>query len=148
MMTDRLKNPRRRWLASSLVGGVIYMWLAMEVVADAGFIAIPFQLIMGAVFSIVFVGVALFLGFLLEISPVARFWYSLPIASIVMLVSAAFLLAYGRDLGLAITIANPDSHVTYKVLHPAAAYGSMFAAVFATLHFSRNRGSSTRNQNA
>jgi hypothetical protein len=132
-------NPRRYVLAAWIVGGCIYMLFAMEVIGDAGFIAFPFQLIMGAVFSLVVVGVAALVGFLLNIPTLGRVWYSSSIPSIALQVSAGFLILFGRELGVSTTISNPDSITTYKTLHPAVAYGSMFAAVFATLHFSRGR---------
>jgi len=136
-MSDTTTTPRRHVLAAWLVGGAIYMIFAMEVVADAGFMAFPFQAIMGAVFSIVFVGVAALVGLILRIPPLARFWYSSSTPSIVVLACAAFVIFFGQSLGLTTTLTLTESSSTYKTLHPAAAYGSMLAAVFATLHFSR-----------
>ena len=124
------------------------MFFAMEVVADAGFMAIPFQFIIGAVFSIAFVGIAKLVGFLLRIPALARVWYSSSIPSFAVLAVAAVLILFGRELGLSTTISLPDSTVTYKTLHPAVAYGSMLAAVFATLHFSGSHASRTSNQSA
>jgi hypothetical protein len=143
-MSDATTTPKRHVLAAWIVGGVIYMIFAMEVVADAGFMAFPFQAIMGAVFSIVFVGVAALIGFMLDIPPLARFWYSSSSPSIIVLVFAVFVILFGQSLGLATTISLAESNSTYKTLHPAAAYGSMLAAVFATLHFPRRKASHDR----
>src|SRR5262249_29493111 len=126
-----------------LVGGFIYMLFAMEVVADAGFMAIPFQFIMGAMFSLAFVCFAALVGFLLHVPALARLWYSSFIPSFAVLASSAILILFGRELGLSTTISIPDSTDTYKTLHPAVAYGSMLAAVFATLHFSGGHNSRT-----
>lgn len=115
------------------------MILALEVVADAGVMAIPFQFIMGAVFSIIFVGAAALIGLLLCIPPLGRFWYSSSIPSIVVLACAALVIFFGRNLGFTTTLKHTETGSTYQTLHPAAAYGSMLAAVFATLHFFRNR---------
>ena len=135
-MSDKITNQRRHVLAAWFVGGIIYMFFAMEVVADAGFIAIPFQLIMGAVFSIIFVGAAALVGFLLRIPPLARFWYSSSSPSVVVLACAVFIIFFGRSLGLTTTFTDPETSRTYQTLHPAAAFGSILAAIFATLHFS------------
>jgi hypothetical protein len=134
-MTDKNRGPKRHVLAAWLVGGFIYMYFAIEVVADAGFMAVPFQFIMGAVFSIVFVGFAALLGFSLRIPPLGRVWYSSNIPSVVVLACAALVILYGQNIGITATLTSPKSGLTYTSLDPAAAYGSMLAAVFATLHF-------------
>lgn len=142
-MAENNYEPKRHILAAWLVGACIYMILAMEVVADAGFLAIPFQFIIGAIFSVVFVGAAMMLGFILRVSTLARFWYSSSVPSVVVLGVALFLIFFGRALGFTTFISIPDSAAAYTTLHPAVAYGSMLAAVFATLHFSRRHDSRT-----
>jgi len=143
-MTDQNREPKRHVLAAWLVGAFIYMFFAMEVVADAGFMAIPFQFIMGAVFSIVFVGVAALMGFVLRVPALARIWYSSAFPSFALLGLAIVLIFFGRELGLTTTISIRDSPATYTTLHPAVAYGSMLATVFATLHFSRRHNTETQ----
>jgi hypothetical protein len=68
------------------------MFLALEVIADAGVIAVPFQAIMGAVFSICLVGVVYLVGLLLRIQAFARVWYSSvhPAAAIIVLALAFY----------------------------------------------------------
>jgi len=50
-MSEVIANRSRHVLAAWLVGCAIYMLLAIEVWADAGLIAIPFQITIGAVCS-------------------------------------------------------------------------------------------------
>jgi hypothetical protein len=145
---EEVKGAKGHIFAAWFVGGVIYMFFAMEVVADAGFMAVPFQFIMGAVFSIVFVGFAALVGLLLQVPVLERVWYSSSFSSWAILMLSAVLILFGRALGLTTTISLPDSATTYKTLHPAVAYGSMLAAVFATLHFSGSGGSPVSNQNS
>jgi hypothetical protein len=146
-MNDERNKKKPHVFAAWLVGGCIYMLLAMEVVAEAGVIAVPFQFIMGAVFSIVFVGVAALLGLLLRISALARFWYLSALPSVAVLAGAVLLLFLGRSLGFTTTLTSTDTGSTYQTLHPVAAYGSMLAAVFATLHFSTGHAPFTSERN-
>src|SRR5215472_16869893 len=134
-----MTTPKRHVLAAWLVGGAAYMILAIPVIGDAGFMAIPFQVIIGAVFSFVFIGFAALLGFLLRIPPLARLWYSSPIPPVVVLACAVFVILFGESCGLTIKVTSPENGMTYTFIHPAAGYGSMLAAVFATLHFSLGR---------
>lgn len=140
-MSDQLPDPKRHILAAWVVGSVIYMILAMEVIADAGVFAFPFQVVMGAVFSIVFVGFAMPLGFLVSRPPLERLWYSSVIVPVLLLACATFVILFGQSIGLTTTLTSSETGSTYKTLHPAAAYGSMLAAVFATLHFPSRRAS-------
>jgi hypothetical protein len=134
-MNAAKNNPKRHVLGAWLVGGFIYMFLAMDVVADAGFIAIPFQLIMGAVFSIAFVGAAYLFGLLLLIPVLLRFWYSTAIPPLVLLALSAMMLLFGRSFGITHIVVLSDNHMTYQALHPIAAFGALLASVFAVLHF-------------
>ena len=115
------------------------MFLAIPFFADDGFMAVPFQAIIAAVISIVVVGFAALLGLLLRIPALARVWYSSAIPPVVVLACAAILILFGESLGLTITLTSPENGMTSKYLHPVASYGSLFAAVFATLHFSVGR---------
>ena len=139
-MNEKTTRPKRHVLAAWLVCGVIYMWGAMEVVAEAGFIAIPFQFIMGAVFSLFIVGIATLVGFLLRLPVVSRAWYSTVIPSATVLAAALIIILFGQSFGITITLTSTETNDTYQTLHPTAAYGSMFAAVFATLHFPISHG--------
>lgn len=134
-MNDEKTKPKRHVLAAWFVGGCIYMLLALEVIAEAGAIAVPFQFIMGAIFSIACVGVSSLLGLLLRVPTLTRFWYSSAFPSVAVLGCAAVLLFCGRSLGFTTTLTSTDTGSAYQSLHPAVAYGSMLAAVFATLHF-------------
>ena len=111
------------------------MFFAIPIIGDGGFMAIPFQAIIAAVFSIAFVVFAALLGLLLRIPPLARLWYSSAIPPVVVLACALIVIFFGESHGLTITVTSPENGMTYKFLHPAAGYGSVFAAVFATLHF-------------
>ena len=137
-MNDQITKRKRHILAAWLVGGFIYMVLAIKIIADAGFMAIPFQFIIGAVFSIVFVGFAALLGLLLRIPSLGRAWYTSTIPSAVVLVCAAFIILFGESIGITGTDIS-KSGMPYKTLDPTAAWSSMLAAVFATLHFPRKR---------
>lgn len=111
------------------------MVFALEVIADTGIIALPFQAIMGAVFSIVFVGLAALLGLGLRISVAARFWYSSVWPAVALLTGVLLIVFFGRSLGLTTTLKLPDRDEAFETLHPLAAYGSMLVAVFSLLHF-------------
>ena len=111
------------------------MFYAIPIIGDGGFMAIPFQAIIAAVISILFVGFAVLLGLLLRIPLLARLWYSSPIPPVVLLACAFIVIFFGESHGLTIKVISPDNGMTYTFLHPAAGYGSVFAAVFATSHF-------------
>ena len=129
--------PKRRIFGAWIVGGLYYMILAMEVVADAGVIAFPFQAVMGAFFSIVVVGLAFLVGQVLRIRSLNRVWYgSSMIALAVVLISFGIAL-FGREVGLTAMLQLSEDQSPYQTLHPAAAYGGMVAAVFGMLHFPR-----------
>jgi hypothetical protein len=147
-MNDKKSKQKRRVLAAWLVGGGIYMLLAVEVIAEAGVIAVPFQFIMGALVSIVLVGVAALIGLVLRIPALARLWYASAFPSIAVLAGSAVLLFFGSSWGLTVTLTSTDTGSTYQTLHPAVAYGSMLAAVFATLHFSTGHASLTPERSA
>lgn len=115
------------------------MILALEVVADAGVIAIPFQAIMGAVFSLIVVGLAFVIGYALLVRVLNRIWYSSSIIALSIVLISFAILIFGRDLGFTATLQLSEGRSPYKALHPAAAYGGMLAAIFGALHFPRRQ---------
>jgi hypothetical protein len=131
-----MEDHERRFFAAWFVGGMFYMFLAAEAVADAGGVAIPFQVIIGAFFSIGVVGVAYVLGFVLAIPPLGRMWYDNRVIALLLIIAAFAVLFFDRTIGMAETIQLSDG-APYRTLHPIAGYGGMLAAVFGTLHFPR-----------
>jgi hypothetical protein len=138
MSETKSSLPDRCFFTAWFVGSFTYMLLAGEVIADAGVIAVPFQAVMGAIFSLVLVGVAYLLGQLLRIQFLAKLWYSSPLVSIALIAVALVVLFFGRSLGLTAPTRFQQGDLTLQTLHPLAAYGSMFVVIFATLHFSRD----------
>jgi hypothetical protein len=111
------------------------MYWAREVIVAEGVIALPPQFIFGAIFSLVCVGIAALAGLILRLPVFSRLWYSTLVPVVVLLVCAMVLLLRGEGWGLTGTSTESDS--TYQTLHPAVAYGSLFAILFAILHFPR-----------
>lgn len=115
-MTHLKAKPKRRLLAAWLLGGFLYMVLATEVIADAGFLAIPFQAVMGAAFSIFLVGISFLVGLLFRVPTIGRGWDSNPWIAKAFIAFGVAVVFFGRGL-------------------PALAYyGSLLAAVFGMLH--------------
>ena len=141
-------HPSKHGCAAWFLGSFLYMFLALEVIADAGAIAVPFQAIMGAVFSLCLVGVAYLVGLLLRIPAFARLWYSSALPSVAVIVVALGVLFFGQSIGFVTTVISPETNTPFRTLHPAAGFGSVFAAVFAALHFSTGvRAPSTDERN-
>jgi len=124
------------------------MFLAFEVIADAGVIALPFQAVMGAVFSTLVVGVAYLVGLLLRIPAFGRLWYASALPAVSVFVLALGFLFFGRNLGFVTTVVSPETNTRFETLHPTVAFGSVFAAVFGALHFTTGvRGPSANDRN-
>lgn len=134
-MPDRTKTPKHNILAAWLVGLFGYMFLALDVIGEDSFLAIPFQLVMGAVFSIVFEGIVAVIGQFLRIPAIGRFWYASPVPSLVTLGLAACLIVFGMRLGLVTVTSDPEALSTHTRLHPLAICGAILIAMFAALHF-------------
>jgi hypothetical protein len=133
-------RPKRRPISAWFVGMCFYMVLAMDVFAEDGGFAFPFQAILGTFITALFVGIAFLLGQLLRMPSIANCWYSTPFVSLALIALAFVVLFFGRDLGLTTILRSEQTESTYQALHPLAGYGSMLVAIFATLHFShRNR---------
>ena len=71
-MSEKPSSRKRHILAAWLVGCVAYVVLAADIIADAGMITMPFQLVFSAIFSIAVVGVACLLGLLFRIRSVSK----------------------------------------------------------------------------
>jgi hypothetical protein len=97
------------------------MKLAGEVVADAGAVAIPFQLIIGGVLSGLALLFALLAGRVLDIALINRRW------------NGSVFLA----IGLLALGATP--FFVQGLEHPALIYGGLFVAVFAVLQWPPRR---------
>jgi hypothetical protein len=121
--------------AAWMLGSCLYMFLAADIIADAGFLAIPFQAIMGVIFSIVPMGVAYLAGFLFRFPALSRIWYSSALLPMAIIATAIIVLLLGESFGMTITARSPELGTSYQKLHPLAGLGSWFAAIFATLHF-------------
>jgi hypothetical protein len=127
--------PKLNVFAAWVAGGFVYMYLALDVLAivEAGVIDLPSQFILGAIVSFFFVGVAAFAGLILRVPVLSRLWYATLVPAAVLIISAVVLLLRGE--GWDLTLTYEESDATYRTLHPAVAYGCLFAVVFATLHF-------------
>ncbi|MBK1883446.1 hypothetical protein JIN85_13550 [Luteolibacter pohnpeiensis] len=145
-MNPALSAPKHG-CAAWFLGCILYLFLALNVIGDEGIIGLLSQSIIGALFSIILVGVAWIVGLILRIPSVARLWYSNALPSISVILLALGVLYYGRDLGFITTYISTDANLPLQDLHPAAAFGSVFAAVFGTLHFSSGiRSQSDKNK--
>ena len=129
-------NTSKHGCAAWFLGCILYLFLALGIIGDEGILGLLFQSIIGAVFSIILVGVAYLVGLLLRFPAFSRLWYANVLPSLTVILLALGVLFYGRNLGFVTTYISHDSDLPIQDLHPAAAIASVFAAVFGTLHFS------------
>lgn len=128
-------NPPRHGCAAWFLGCLLYMFLALDVIGDEGMLGFLFQGVIGAVFSIFLIGVAYLLGLLFRIPSFGRVWYFNALPSVTVIVLSLGVLFYGDKLGFDTTAVSSESKAPFRTIHPAAALGSVFAAVFGVLHF-------------
>jgi len=115
------------------------MILAIRVMADAGTVGVPFQFILCVGISGIFVGAARIAGRVLQNERLRQIWYSSTWVSISIIGISFVIVFFGRAIGITTTVTSPEFGASYQDLHPFAGFGSMFAAVFATLHWSSNK---------
>ena len=115
-----MKLHERRLFLGWLVGWFYYMVLALEVAADTGPIAFPFQAVIGAVFSFVGVGIASLFGLILKIPKIGSNWYRSRIAALSLMIAPTILL-----------------FIFFEQLGPLPAYLGQLLVVFGALHLPR-----------
>ena len=112
------------------VGWGVYM-IAMMMTTYDGFPSLILQPIMAALFSALFVAVAVLVGLFLRIPPLWRIWTKRRLWAGLLILVSLFLLCFGSTLGWTVVQTNPDTKAQIVTLDPAIAIGAYFGLLFA-----------------
>ena len=96
------------------------------------FIVQPFA---GALWTALFVALALLLGLFLRIPILRRWWTSTRLWASILVASSVFILAFGQALGITAIGTNPKTNNSFEMLHPVAALGGYFCILFAVANW-------------
>jgi len=125
------RAPLGRVLAIAFaVGWLVYM-IGMLTTTYDGLLSLIFQPIMAVFWSGLFVVLALLVGLVLRLPPLARIWNASPFWAFAVAGASQFSLIFGYSLGLTDVGTHPETKQQFAMLHPAVAVGGYFFLVFS-----------------
>ena len=116
------------------LGWIVYM-IGMVLTVYDGCVSLILQPFLAALTSAVFVGAALLVGLVLRIPPLSRWWNSTWLWAVLLAAASLFLLTFGYFLGVTYLGTDPETGSQMVMLHPAAAIGGYFFALFAVANW-------------
>jgi hypothetical protein len=116
------------------IGWNVYMFGTM-LMPSQGALALIVQPFLAAFFSMLFVGLALLVGWILKIPPLFRWWTSTRLWAVLVAGSSVFLLAFGQLLGITAIGENPKTGGEFVMLHPIAGLCGYFFLLFAVANW-------------
>lgn len=124
--------PLGRLLAIATAFGVGWLVYMIGVLTEYdGVLSLLFQPIMAVFFSGLTVLLALLVGLVLRLPPLARLWNASAFWAFAVAGASQFFLICGYSLGLTDVGTHPETKQQFVMLHPAVAVGGYFFLVFS-----------------